>query len=127
MSDKVHNLKKDYVVQIMNGYDNNEEMPVDTRSQKILRARLAFSDNYEETEESGREAKSLMTKITLLLLLFSAVLVLCFGDLTIGNYSNKPIKQALSKEGTVWHDMVEFTGNIISDVMEDLNEKTCFK
>lgn len=68
-----------------------------------------------------------MTKITLLLLLFSAVLVLCFGDLTIGNYSNKPIKQALSKEGTVWHDMVEFTGNIISDVMEDLNEKTCFK
>lgn len=70
MSDKVHNLKKDYVVQIMNGYDNNEEMPVDTRSQKILRARLAFSDNYEETEESGREAKSLMTKITLLLLLF---------------------------------------------------------
>jgi hypothetical protein len=60
----------------MNGYDNNEEMPVDTRSQKILRARLAFSDNYEETEESGREAKSLMTKITLLLLLFSAVLVL---------------------------------------------------
>ena len=103
----------------MNGYDNNEEMPVDTRSQKILRARLAFSDNYE--------AKSLMTKITLLLLLFSAVLVLCFGDLTIGNYSNKPIKQALSKEGTVWHDMVEFTGNIISDVMEDLNEKTCFK
>ena len=25
------------------------------------------------------------------------------------------------------HDMVEFTGNIISDVMEDLNEKTCFK
>ena len=42
MSDKVHNLKKDYVVQIMNGYDNNEEMPVDTRSQKILRARLAF-------------------------------------------------------------------------------------
>ena len=54
----------------MNGYDNNEEMPVDTRSQKILRARLAFSDNYEETEESGREAKSLMTKITLLLLLF---------------------------------------------------------
>lgn len=111
----------------MNGYDNNEEMPVDTRSQKILRARLAFSDNYEETEESGREAKSLMTKITLLLLLFSAVLVWCFGDLTIGNYSNKPIKQALSKEGTVWHDMVEFTGNIISDVMEDLNEKTCFK
>lgn len=126
-----HNLHKSYVMQIMyknmNEYDYNEEMPVDTRSEKIMRARLAFSDNYEETEESGREAKSLMTKITLLLLLFSAVLVLCFGDLTIGNYSNKPIKQALSKEGTVWHDMVEFTGNIISDVMEDLNEKTCFK
>ena len=127
MKDKAYSLKKGCVLQNMNAYDNNEEMPVDTRSQKILRARLAFSDNYEETEESGREAKSLMTKITLLLLLFSAVLVLCFGDLTIGNYSNKPIKQALSKEGTVWHDMVEFTGNIISDVMEDLNEKTCFK
>ena len=33
----------------------------------------------------------------------------------------------MSKEGTVWHDMVEITGNIISDVMEELNEKTSFK
>ena len=117
---------------LMNGYDSNEEMPVDTRSQKIMRARLAFSDNYKEIEEGGRkvssgENSSLMTRITLLLIIFSSVLVLCFGDLTIGNYSNKPIKQALSKEGTVWHDMVEFTGNIINDVMEDLNEKTSFK
>lgn len=29
------------------------------------------------------DGSSLMTKITLLLLIFSAVLVLCFGDLTI--------------------------------------------
>lgn len=111
----------------MNEYDYNEEMPVDTRSEKIMRARLAFSDNYEEMQENVGDGSSLMTKITLLLLVFSAVLVLCFGDLTIGNYSNKSIRQAMSKEGTVWHDMVEITGNIISDVMEELNEKTSFK
>lgn len=115
------------IYRVMNEYDDNREMPVDTRSQKIMRARLAFSDNYEETQESGGGNSSLMTRLTLLLLIFSAVLVLCFGDLTIGNYSNKPIRQALSKEGTVWHDMVEFTGNIINNVMEDLNEKTSFK
>ena len=126
-----HNLHKSYVMQIMyknmNEYDYNEEMPVDTRSEKIMRARLAFSDNYEEMQENVGDGSSLMTKITLLLLIFSAVLVLCFGDLTIGNYSNKSIRQAMSKEGTVWHDMVEITGNIISDVMEELNEKTSFK
>ena len=81
----------------------------------------------EEMQENVGDGSSLMTKITLLLLIFSAVLVLCFGDLTIGNYSNKSIRQAMSKEGTVWHDMVEITGNIISDVMEELNEKTSFK
>ena len=122
-----HNLHKSYVMQIMyknmNEYDYNEEMPVDTRSEKIMRARLAFSDNYEEMQENVGDGSSLMTKITLLLLIFSAVLVLCFGDLTIGNYSNKSIRQAMSKEGTVWHDMVD----IISDVMEELNEKTSFK
>lgn len=122
-----HILKKRLCGENMNGYDNDEGMPVDTRSQKILRARLAFSDNYEKTDESGKEKTSFMTKLTLLFLIFSSVLVLCFGDLTIGTYSNKPIRQALSKEGTVWHDMVEFTGNVISDVMEDLNEKTSFK
>ncbi len=127
MKDKAYSLKKGCVLQNMNEYDNNEEMPVDTRSQKIMRARLAFSDNYEQTGENEKETSSFMTKLTLLFLIFSAVLVLCFGDLTIGNYSNKPIRQALSKEGTVWHDMVEFTGNIINDVMEDLNEKTSFK
>lgn len=41
-----HNLHKSYVMQIMyknmNEYDYNEEMPVDTRSEKIMRARLAF-------------------------------------------------------------------------------------
>ena len=127
MKDKAYSLKKGCVLQNMNEYDNNEEMPVDTRSQKIMRARLAFSDNYEQTGENEKETSSFMTKLTLLFLIFSAVLVLCFGDLTIGNYSNKPIRQALSKEGTVWHDMVEFTGNIINNVMEDLNEKTSFK
>ncbi len=127
MKDKAYSFKKGCVLQNMNEYDNNEEMPVDTRSQKIMRARLAFSDNYEQTGENEKETSSFMTKLTLLFLIFSAVLVLCFGDLTIGNYSNKPIRQALSKEGTVWHDMVEFTGNIINDVMEDLNEKTSFK
>lgn len=100
-----HNLHKSYVMQIMyknmNEYDYNEEMPVDTRSEKIMRARLAFSDNYEEMQENVGDGSSLMTKITLLLLIFSAVLVLCFGDLTIGNYSNKSIRQAMSKEGTV--------------------------
>lgn len=111
----------------MNEYDSNDEMPVASRSQKILRARLAFSDNYEEKEGENKGASSLMTKITLLIIIFSSILVLCFGDLTIGNYSNKPIKNALSKEGTIWHDVVEFTGNIISDVMEDLNEKTSIK
>ena len=44
-----HNLHKSYVMQIMyknmNEYDYNEEMPVDTRSEKIMRARLALSDN----------------------------------------------------------------------------------
>ena len=94
-----HNLHKSYVMQIMyknmNEYDYNEEMPVDTRSEKIMRARLAFSDNYEEMQENVGDGSSLMTKITLLLLIFSAVLVLCFGDLTIGNYSNKSIRQAM--------------------------------
>ena len=51
-----HNLHKSYVMQIMyknmNEYDYNEEMPVDTRSEKIMRARLAFSDNYEEMQEN---------------------------------------------------------------------------
>ena len=81
-----HNLHKSYVMQIMyknmNEYDYNEEMPVDTRSEKIMRARLAFSDNYEEMQENVGDGSSLMTKITLLLLIFSAVLVLCFGDLS---------------------------------------------
>ena len=120
-------IKVQIMYKNMNEYDYNEEMPVDTRSEKIMRARLAFSDNYEEMQENVGDGSSLMTKITLLLLIFSAVLVLCFGDLTIGNYSNKSIRQAMSKEGTVWHDMVEITGNIISDVMEELNEKTSFK
>ena len=51
-----HNLHKSYIMQIMyknmNEYDYNEEMPVDTRSEKIMRARLAFSDNYEEMQEN---------------------------------------------------------------------------
>ena len=111
----------------MNEYNSNDEMPVASRSQKILRARLAFSDNYEESGINNNKSSSIMMKLTLLIIVFSSVLVLCFGDLTIGNYSNEPIKNALAKEGTIWHDVVEFTGNIISDVMEDLNEKTSFK